>query len=202
MHNKAAQDTAKRVLLQSFYTVANSLMHKYSIRVERNHGVISVFANVDILTGHLVAPLFARKLTSIVTEGDYPHNASRGVAPMDHTHVNSVPVEVKWTEAAPSPQLQEKGIEAPMDHNITYHVNGEVRLPREELEGTDWVGCEDLHPFWLINRNAKTGNHNCEMNVKGFKQCSIVARKQHDKVSRGGAHISYPVPFHRKSHTN
>ena len=91
----------------------------------------------------------------------------------DHKHGKSVAVEVEWTEAAPSPQMQEKGIEAPMDHNITCHVQEEVMLSKKELEGTDWVGCEDLHPFWLIKRDTRAGNHNCEMKVKGFKQCSI-----------------------------
>ena len=124
--------------------------------------MVSFFANEDILTGHLVVPLFARKLTSIFIEEDYHCNP-----------IKSVPVEAKWTEAAPSPQLQEKGIEAPMDHNITCHVQEEVRLPKKELEAPDWVGCEDLHPFWLIKRDTITGNHNCEMKVKGFKQCSI-----------------------------
>ena len=69
MHNEVAQDTAKRVLLQSCYTVANTLRHKYPIRVERNHGVISVFANENIPTGHLVVPRFVMLVTSIVMEG-------------------------------------------------------------------------------------------------------------------------------------
>ena len=61
-----------------------------------------------------------------------------------------------------------------MDHNITCHVHEEVMLPKKELEAPDWVRCEDLHPFWLIKRDTRTGNHNCEMKVKGFKQCSIL----------------------------
>ena len=61
-----------------------------------------------------------------------------------------------------------------MDHNITCHVHEEVRLPKKELEAPAWVRCEDLHPFWLIKRDTITGNHNCEMKVKGFKQCSIL----------------------------
>ena len=128
--------------------------------MERNHGVISVFANEDILTGHLVVPLFARKLTSIFIEGDYHCSPNK-----------SVPVEVEWTDAAPSPQLLDEGLEVHMDHNIIFHVHEEVRLPKKELEAPDWVGCEDMHPFWLIKRDTITGNHNCEMKVKGFKQC-------------------------------
>ena len=161
MHNESAQDTAKRVLLQSCYTVANTLMHTYPTRVERNHGVISVFANVDILTGHVVVPLFVRWHSSIVMEGDRVYRLA-----------TSVPVEVKWTEAAPSSQLPN---DAAMDHSITCIVTEEVRMPKKEWEAEGFGGLEDLHPLWLIKRDRPSGKHNCEMEVRGFKQCSSAA---------------------------
>ena len=136
MHNEVTQDTARRLLLQTCYTVTRTLRPKYPIRVERNHGVISVFANVDILTGHLVVPLFVRKLTSIVMEGEGSHQ-----------HGKSVPVEVEWTEASPSLQLQDVGCEKALEHTITRLVKEEVRLPKEAWEARDWQGVEDLHPF-------------------------------------------------------
>ena len=79
LHNEVATVTAKRVLLQTCYCVANTLRHTYPITAAKQNGYISVFANEDVPTGNLVVPLFVRRLTSIVMYGEGIHNHLRSV---------------------------------------------------------------------------------------------------------------------------
>ena len=88
MVNEAAPDTAKRVLQHCIFQVTQqSRRNKWPIRMVKKKGYLSVVAETDIKQGDLILPLYCRRPTSIVVEGE-------SQAP----HHKSIAVDIEWTE--------------------------------------------------------------------------------------------------------
>ena len=113
---------------------------------------LSVVAEEDIKKGELIVPLFVRRPTSIVAEGE-----SEGL------HHKSIAVDIEWTECNISERGEASGIEQPLKHEVVLQVNQELRLPTSNDNPGDWSGHEDLHPFWVIRRQKDGDEINCKI---------------------------------------
>ena len=135
-------DTAKRLLQQCVYTVTLELRRRVlPVQLLKRNVRLSVVAETDLKAGDLMIPLFFRKSTSIVMEGEWGAD-----------HHKSIGLDVEWRECNSSERLEETGIAKPITQTVALFVKKEVRLPNLNDMSADWSGQEDLHPFWLIRR--------------------------------------------------
>ena len=137
---------------------------------------LSVVAVEDIKKGELIVPLFVRRPTSIVAEGE-----SEG------PHHKSIAVDIEWTECNVSEILQLKGIEEPVKHEVVLRVNQELRLHQSNDNPEDWSGHEDLHPFWVIRRQKDGDEINCKI-CRQFVE--LTTAMELSDLQRQGANIS------------
>ena len=96
--------------------------------------------------------LFFRKSTSVVTDADWGSD-----------HHKSISLDVEWAEANISEHLEETGVEVPIIHKVCLFIKEEKRLPNLTSTVAEYTGQEDLHPFWLIKRQAEDKRVNCEL---------------------------------------
>ena len=125
--------------------------------------------------GELVLPLFFRKSTSIVAEGDWGAD-----------HHKTIGLDIEWTEASVSERLADTGIEVPLTQAVSLFVKEEVRLPNQDSMSEDWTGQEDLHPFWLIKRQKEGTEINCKLKNQLVE---IQTTMEWDSLGQQGAKI-------------
>ena len=104
---------------------------------------LSVVAEKDLAAGELIIPIFCRRATSIVVEGDRHAD-----------HHKSIGVDVEWTE----PNMDKAKVQT-----IALYIKEELRLPKTNGSKSDWTGHEDLHPFWAVRRQADGTEINCQI---------------------------------------
>ena len=127
--------------------------------VTRKKGCIEVRAVTDIPKGSLTIPLFFRKATSIVMEGNPGYDS-----------YTTVPVEVSldWEEMNDGPGLEVSG-----KHHFRVGVKEERHIGYD-VTSTSWTGKTDMHPFWLITRSDKRrSDENADENVDRLSRHTI-----------------------------
>ena len=114
--------------------------------------MVSVVAEKYLNAGELIIPLFFRRSTSILTDGEWGAD-----------HNKSIPIDVEWAESNVSERMAETGIEEPITQSVALLVKEETRLPNNPTMSEDWSGNEDLHPFWFIKRQKEGKEINCAL---------------------------------------
>lgn len=174
--NEAPVSTAKRALLQCVFTVTQQLRRRVpAVQLMKQKNTISVVAEKRLEAGELVLPLFFRKSTSIVAEGDWGAE-----------HHRTIGIDIEWTEPNVSERLADTGIEEPLTQAVSLFVKEEVRLPNQDSMSEDWTGHEDLHPFWLIKRQKEGTEINCELKNQLVE---IQTTMEWDSLGKQGAKI-------------
>ena len=151
--NESPNETAKRVLQQCVFSVNQQLRRRLPpVDLQRKKPTVAVVAAEDLKQGHLVIPLFVRRSTSIIFEGDYGDE-----------HQKSIHVDLEWREANVNESMADLGIEAPIMRQVCLIVKDEVRFPHPDAKIEEWTGHEDLHPFWVIRRQKDGKAINCKI---------------------------------------